>query len=265
MRKLRTALLALGAAAAVVGGGLVGAPAAQAAATWQAHDKVCQTATDANAQILGSACAEVQKRVTDAGSINGYRARVTVAPTAGHWMKPTTYNWSWGNSGQVCSGGCAEQTSAWTSAWTPVSTTAGTYRVLGEISGGYSLYVVASWSDWSWIAEKCATYAAGKVCVYRHERGYRETHEERGKLTVTPAAGKWIEPQWVRVGNVSDGTDTHRTLDLCDPSCTRRTAGWSATVSRTMGGIGSSYELYASAKVALPSGEVRTIRASLFD
>ncbi|KUO22031.1 hypothetical protein AQJ91_05415 [Streptomyces dysideae] len=64
---------------------------AQAAATWQAHDKNCKTFTDANAQSLGSACAEVQKRVTDADSVNGYRGRVTVNPTAGNWMKPTTY------------------------------------------------------------------------------------------------------------------------------------------------------------------------------
>ena len=245
-------------------GGLVGAPAAQAAATWQAHDKVCQTVT-VNAQGLGTACAEVQKRVIDAGAINGYRARVTVTPTAGNWMKPTTYNWSWGNTGQVCSGGCAEQTAAWTSAWSPVSTTAGTYRVLGEVSGASSIYVVASWSDWTRVAEKCATYAFGKVCVYRHERGYRETMQERGKLTVTPAAGKWIEPRWVRVGTVMDGTDTHNNLDLCDPSCTRRTATWSATVGRTMPGLRSPLELYASAKVALPSGEVKTLRASVFD
>lgn len=251
--------------AAIIGGGLAGAPAAQAAATWQAHDKVCQTVTDLNAQTLGTACAEVQKRVTDAGTINGYRARVTVNPTAGHWMKPTTYNWSWGNLTQVCTGGCAEQTSAWASAWSPVGTTAGTYRVLGEISGGASFYVTASWSDWARIAEKCATYAAGKVCVYRHERGYRDTMQERGKLTVTPAAGKWIEPRWVRVGNVSDGADTHKTRELCDPSCIRRTAYWSTTVSRTMPGIGSDYELYASAQVALSTGEVKTIRASLFD
>jgi hypothetical protein len=251
--------------AAVVGGGLVGAPAAQAAATWQAHDKVCQTVTDGNPQSLGSACAQVQKRVTDAGSITGYRARVILTPTAGHWMKPTTYNWSSGGLNQVCPGGCAEQTSAWTSAWSPVITTAATYRVLGEVSGGASFYVVASWSDWARIAEKCATYAAGKVCVHRHERGYRETMQERGKLTVTPADGNWIEPRWVRVGNVSDGTDTQKTRDLCDPSCTRRTAYWSTTVSRTMGGIGSDYELYASAQVALSSGEVKTIRASLFD
>ncbi|WP_410657463.1 hypothetical protein [Amycolatopsis sp. lyj-112] len=250
---------------AVVGGGLVGAPVAQAAATWQAHDKVCQTVTDVNGQSLGSVCAEVQKRVTDAGSVNGYRARVTVTPTAGHWMKPTTYNWSWGNLTPVCAGGCTEQTSVWSSAWSPASTTAGTYRVLGEISGGASFYVVASWSDWARIAGKCATYTAGKFCVYRHERGYRGTMQERGKLTVTPAAGKWIEPRSVRVGNVSDGTDTHKTRDLCDPSCTRRTAYWSTTVSRTMPGIGSDYELYASAQVAFSSGEVKTIRASLFD
>ncbi|GCB48964.1 hypothetical protein [Streptomyces sp. NL15-2K] len=265
MRKLRTALIGLGATASVVGGGLVGAPAAQAADTWQAHDKVCKALTGADAQSLGSACAEVQKRVTDAGSVNGYRGRVTVSPAAGQWVKPTTYNWSSGGLSQVCSGGCAQQTSAWTSAWSPVTTTAGTYTVRGEISGGYTFDVAASWSSWAQVAEKCATYTAGKFCVYRHERGYRDTMQERAKLTVAPAAGKWIEPRWVRVGTVMNGTNTYKTRVLCDPSCTRRTAGWSATVARTMPGLASPLELYASAKVALPSGDVKTIRASLFD
>ncbi|MGW4754178.1 hypothetical protein [Streptomyces chartreusis] len=266
MRKFRTALIALGATAAVVGGGLVAAPAAQAAATWQAHDKNCKTFTDINAQTLGSVCAEVQKRVTDTGSVNGYRARVTATPAAGHWMKPTTYVWSSdGAVSQVCSGGCAQRTSAWTSAWSPVKTTAGTYVVRGESSGGSLSEVGASWSDWAPVAAKCSTYAAGKFCVHRHERGYRATMQERGKLSVAPAAGKWIEPRWVRVGDVMNGTDTHLTRDLCDPSCTRRTTGWSATVSRTLPGLSSPLELYASAQVALPSGETRTIRASLFD
>ncbi|UUU33138.1 hypothetical protein JIX56_26525 [Streptomyces sp. CA-210063] len=264
MRKLRTTLSALAATAAAVGGGLVGAPAAQAAATWQAHDKICKTFTDANAQRLGSACAEVQKRVTDAGSVNGYRGRVTVNPTAGNWMKPTTYVFS-SELGQVCSGGCARQTSAWTSAWSPVETWAGTYEVRGELPGGYTFDVAASWSSWAQVAKKCATYAAGKFCVYRHERGYRDTMQERAKLTVTPAAGKWIEPRWVRVGTVMNGTNTFKTRELCEPSCTRRTATWSATVARTIPGLASPLQLYASAQVALPSGGVKTIKASLSD
>ncbi|MFD3619431.1 hypothetical protein ACFWWT_30150 [Streptomyces sp. NPDC058676] len=266
MRKFSASLIALGATAAVVGGGLVGAPAAQAAASWQAHDKNCKNVIGANAQSAGSVCAEVQKRVTDTGAVNGYRARVAVTPTTGHWLRPTTYVWSSdGAVSQVCSGGCAQQTSAWTSAWSAVKTTAGTYYVRGEISGGYVFDVAASWSSWAKVAEKCATYAAGKVCVHRHERGYRDTFQERAKLTVTPAAGKWIEPRWVRVGTVMDGTDTHKTRALCDPSCTRRTTGWSTTVSRTMPGLAGSFELYASARVALPSGDVKTIKASLTD
>ncbi|MFD3917610.1 hypothetical protein [Streptomyces sp. NPDC058595] len=266
MRKIRTALAALGAAAAVVGGGLVGAPAAQAAPTWSTHDKNCETLTGLDAESLGSVCAEVQKRVTDAGSVNGYRARVTVTPAAGQWMKPTTYSWSSdGALSQVCSGGCAQQSSAWTSAWSPVKTTAGTYVVRGELPGDSLFDVGASWSDWARVAEKCSTYAAGKFCVYRHERGYRTTMQERGKLTVAPAAGKWIEPRWVRVGTVMNGTDTYKTADLCDPSCTRRTTSWSATVSRTMPGLASPLELYASAQVKLPSGETRTFKASLSD
>ncbi|AQU67899.1 hypothetical protein [Streptomyces niveus] len=264
MRKFRTVLVALGAAAAVVGGGLAGAPAAQAADTWQAHDKNCKTLTGLDGQSLGSVCAEVQKRVTDAGSVNGYRARVTVTPAVGQWMKPTTYSWSSdGALSQVCPGGCAQQSSAWTSAWSPVKTTAGTYVVRGELPGDSLFDVGASWSDWAQVAKKCSTDAAGKLCVYRHERGYRTTMQERGKLTVAPAAGKWIEPRWVRVGTVMNGTDTYETSDLCAPSCTRRTTSWSATVSRTMPGLASPFQLYASAQVKFPSGEVRTVKASI--
>ncbi|MFD3482013.1 hypothetical protein [Streptomyces sp. NPDC058665] len=258
MRKLRRALVAVGATAAVAGGALAGAPAAQAASTWQAHDKNCKTVTG------GSVCAEVQKRVTDAGAVNGYRARMTVTPTAGNWMKPTTYTWSSdGALSQVCAGGCSQQTSAWTSKWSPVKTTAGTYVARGETTGGYLFDAAASWSGWARVAEKCATDVAGKFCVYRHERGYRDTMQERGKLTVTPAAGKWIEPRWVRVGTVMNGTNTFKTSDLCDPSCTRRTGSWSATVTRTMPGLAGPLELYASARVALPSGTVKTIKASV--
>ncbi len=265
MRKLRTALFAFGATVAIVGGAFAGVPAAQAAATWQAFDKNCRDVTSGSGNA-GSVCAEVQKRVTDTGSINGYRARLTVAPAAGHSLKPTTHTWgSDGATYQICSGGCAPQTSDWTSAWTPVKTTASSYVARGEISGGYIFDVAASWSAWNQIAKKCATYAAGKLCVYRHERAYRDTYQERAKLTVTPSAGNWVEPRWVRVGIVSDGVDSHKTRDLCDPSCTRRTASWSATVSRTIGNIGSTYELYASAQVALPSGDVKVIKASLSD
>lgn len=253
-------MVAFGAAVAVVGGALAAAPAAQAASTWKTHDKSCRTGT------AGSACAEVQKRVTDAGAVNGYRARVTITPAEGQWMKATTHTWSSdGATHPVCAGGCPQQTSAWTSAWTPVKTTAGTYVARGETAGGFTFDAAASWSDWTRVAEKCTTHSAGKYCVYRHERGYRDVMEERGKLTVTPAAGKWIEPRQVRVGTVSDGTHTYETSDLCDPSCTRRTTSWSATVTRNIPGIGLDYDLYASAKVALPSGEVKTIKASLTD
>lgn len=133
------------------------------------------------------------------------------------------------------------------------------------ISGDYTFSASASWSAWTRIVGKCVDDAAGKLCVYRHERAYRDVYQERAKLTVTPSAGNWVEPRWVRVGIVSDGTDDHKTRDLCDPSCTRHTAPWSATVSQTAGNIGSNYQRYASAQVALPSGEVRVIKASLSD
>lgn len=265
MWKLRTAVLAFGVTAAVVGGGSADAPAAQAAATWKAFDKNCVTVIAGGGAIAGSVCAQVQKRVTDTGSINGYRARIIVTPAAGHSLRPTTHTWSSdGATNQICTGGCAPQTSEWTSAWTPVKTSSGTYTARGEVSGSSSIFSVsASWSDWTQIAKKCVSEAAGKLCVYRHERAYRDTYEERAKLTVAPSAGNWLEPRWVRVGIVSDGVDSHKTRDLCDPSCSRRTVTWSATVSRTIGNIGSTYQLYASAQVALPSGDVELIKASL--
>ncbi|MEV6715265.1 hypothetical protein AB0M48_24885 [Lentzea sp. NPDC051208] len=225
MWKSRTAVLALGVTAAVVGG----VPAAQAAATWQAFDKNCATVIGLGGAIAGSVCAQGQKRVTDTGSISGHRARVIVTPAEGHSLQPTTYTWSSDGTNQICPGGCAPQTSEWTSVWIPVQAT------------------------------------AGKLCVHRHERAYRDHYQERAKLTVTPSAGNGVEPRWVRVGIVSDGTDDHKTRDLCDPSCTRRTAPWSATVIQAAGNLGSDYQRYASAQVALPSGEVRVIKASLSD
>ena len=50
------------------------------------------------------------------------------------------------------------------------------------------------------MATRSVSEAAGKLCVYRHERAYRDTYEERAKLTVAPSAGNWLEPRWVRVG-----------------------------------------------------------------
>ncbi|SDG48545.1 hypothetical protein SAMN05216553_108288 [Lentzea fradiae] len=264
MGNIRKAALALGATATFVAGAFIAAPAAQAATTWQAHDKTCRTLTISEGVTAGTACAEVQKRVTDAGDITGYRARITVAPAGGHWIKPTTQTWSTdGTTTQICSGGCAQQTSAWNSSWTPVKTAAGSYIARGEFEGNYVFDVSASWSAWNEVARKCSTWTAGKVCVYRHERAYRDTYQERGKLTVVPASGRWIEPSWVRVGMVSNGQDTYKTADLCDPSCTRRTGTWSATVSRTMGGLGSDLELYASARVVLSTGEAKLVKASI--
>ena len=80
------------------------------------------------------------------------------------------------------------------------------------------------------VAGRCLTYVAGKVCVNRLERGYRTEMQERGQLLVNPASGQWIEPRWVRVGRVIDGKTTSKTVDLCDPSCTRRTEYKSSSV-----------------------------------
>ncbi|QFU88187.1 hypothetical protein [Amycolatopsis sp. YIM 10] len=256
-------MLTLGATAAVVAGGFAAVPAAQAATTWQAHDKNCRTVTLIDGSSAGSVCAEVQKRVTDTGSVTGYRGRLTVAPTAGNSLKPTTFSWSSdGILNQFCAGGCAPQTSAWSSPWSPVKTFAGSYMARGELANDDRFDVAASWSGWSPIADKCVTYTAGKVCVYRHERSYREIHQERAKLTVAPSARNWMEPRWIRVGIIADGTNTHKTRDLCDPSCTKHATNWSTTVIRQSSGLGTDNEVYASAQVALPSGEVKTIKAS---
>ncbi|MFE6984121.1 hypothetical protein [Streptomyces griseus] len=263
MRRLTAGLMTLVSTAAVVGTTLVAPSAAVAANTWQAHDKNCKTINDINAQPVGSVCAEVQKRVTASGAVNGYRGRVTVNPTEGNWLKPDTYLWSTsGGLGEVCAGGCPQHTTAWSSSWTPVKTVPGTYTVRGESNGG-NFDVSASWSNWFQLAEKCATYAgAGEVCVRRHERSHRGVMQERGQIAVHPATGKWIEPRTVRVGTVNDGTTTATSRDLCDPSCTRRDANWSATVSRNLVGPSSTFEGFAAASFALPSGTVKTLKAS---
>lgn len=250
MRKIIAALVTLAAAGVT----LVATPSnAEAATTWKAHDKNCQTV------IAGSACAEVQKRVTDSGSVTGYRGRLTVTPTSGQSITPTTYSWSmYGVLKDLCSGGCTAKTTAWTSAWSPVETTAGAYVARATMTGNY-LMIGASWSKWNKVAGRCVTYSAGEVCVNRHERSYRINGHERGQIQVKPASGQWIEPRWVRVGWVNDGTGNSQTKDLCEPSCTRRSTNWSGTTMRV--GSGAD-ELFASASWALPSGEVKTMRVS---
>lgn len=183
MRRLTATLLTLASTAAAVGATLVAPSAAVAADTWRTHDKNCRTVIDIDAQPVGSVCAEVQKRVTATGAVNGYRARTTVNPTEGNWLKPSTYVWSTsGGVVEVCGGGCPQQTTAWSSPWSSVKTVPGSYTVRGESSGG-GFDVAASWSNWFQLAEKCATYAgAGEVCVRRHERSHRGVYQERGQI-----------------------------------------------------------------------------------
>ncbi|MFD0430844.1 hypothetical protein ACFQ60_36725 [Streptomyces zhihengii] len=77
-------MTALAAAAALAGTGiLAGASSASAATTWQAMDSVCKTYTALDGVTSkGKICAEVQKRVTDTGSVTGYRGRVVLTPQA---------------------------------------------------------------------------------------------------------------------------------------------------------------------------------------
>ena len=255
MRKIIAALVTLAAAGVT----LVATPSdAEAATTWKAHDKNCKTVIAAGEVLAGSVCAEVQKRVTDSGSVTGYRARLSVTPASGQSITPTHYTWSSTNT-DFCSGGCTPKTTAWTSPWSAVETYAGTYVARGTLGGDYVFDVGASWSGWTKVAGRCVAYSAGEVCVNRHERGYRTVIQERGQIQVKPDSGQWIEPRWVRVGNVYNGTSTYKTTDLCDPSCTRRTTSWSGTVTGVVGGFD---ELFASASWALPSGAVKSMRVA---
>ncbi|TCC10971.1 hypothetical protein [Kribbella soli] len=252
MRKVIAALAAL----AIAGATLVAVSAgAEAATTWQAHDKNCKTLKTSEGVEIGSVCAEVQKRVTDTGSITGYRGRASVAPVAGQSITPDHYVWN-SQITEYCSGGvCAPKTTAWTSSWSPVLTSESPYVTWGDYGD-----VGASWSQWFKQAGRCVTYVAGEVCVNRYERAYRTYHEERGQLIVKPASGQWIEPRWVRVGHVINGESTSQTTNLCDPSCTRTSTNLSRSVVRS---FDSGYdEGFASASWALPSGAVKSMRVA---
>ncbi|UZI32599.1 hypothetical protein [Streptomyces sp. VB1] len=266
-RRVRRALATFAATAALVGAGtVVGASSASAATTWQAMDKVCTSYTDLDGVTsMGQICAEVQKRVTDTGSVTGWRGRVILSPVGGYGMKPTTYHWYTGSPlAQVCTGGCGMKTTAWTSGWSSVQTLgSGPYKVQGEFSNGSSWDLHASWGAWQTAAEKCATYAVGKVCVRYQVRHYRETPQERSLLNYTPAGGGHIIPQSIKVGSVIDGVSTSKTLGLCDPSCTKRTKSYSATVARTTPNPAGTNEYYASGTFKRPNGATSTLKAAI--
>jgi hypothetical protein len=256
VRKVIAGLAALAAAGAT----LVAAPSgAEAATTWKAHDKNCETVIGTGGAEAGSVCAEVQKRVTDSGAVTGYRGRLSVLPASGQSITPTNYTWMSLNR-DYCSGGCTAKTTAWTSAWSTVSTFEETYIARGTLTGDYVFHVGASWSQWFKMASRCVTYVAGEVCVNYYERDYRTIHEERGQLIVKPAPGQWIEPRWVRVGHVFDGKTSSETKDLCDPSCTRRGTNWSSSV--VLSPVSGFDEGFASASWALPSGAVKSMRVA---
>lgn len=252
MRKVLAALAAL----AVAGATLVAVAAgAEAATTWQAHDKNCKTLKTSEGAELGSVCAEVQKRVTDTGSITGYRGRTSVAPVAGQSITPDHYNWNSQNVEFCSTGECEPKTAAWTSSWSPTLTSESTYVTWGDYGD-----VGASWSSWTKLATRCLTYVAGKVCVNRYERGYRTYYQERGQLIINPAAGQTIEPRWVRVGHVINGTSTSQTTTFCTPTCPRPTTSWSRSVSRD---FDTGYdEGFASASWTLPSGATKSLRVA---
>ncbi|MFD9841187.1 hypothetical protein [[Kitasatospora] papulosa] len=238
---------------------------ASAATTWQAMDKVCKTYTALDGVTSqGQICAEVQKRVTDTGSVTGYRGRVVLAPVNGYEMKPTTYHWNTGEGlSEVCAGGCAPQAGAWTSAWSPVHTAgSGPYKVQGEFGDGSLWDLHASWGAWQTAAQKCATYTAGTVCVRYEVRSYRATPQERSRLTYTPANGGYIIPVAVGVGSEIDGSTTGVNKVLCQP-CTKRTTSYSATVSRDTPNPGGTNEYYATARFERPNGTTSTLKAAI--
>ncbi|MEU2462550.1 hypothetical protein DLE01_24730 [Streptomyces sp. FT05W] len=238
---------------------------ASAATTWQAMDKVCKTYTALDGVTSqGQICAEVQKRVTDTGSVTGYRGRVVLAPANGYEMKPTTYHWNTGEGlSAVCAGGCAPQSGAWTSAWSPVHTAgSGPYKVQGEFGDGSLWDLHASWSAWQTADETCLTYTAGKVCVRYEVRGYRDTLQERSRLSYTPVKGGYIIPISIGVGSKIDGNTTGITRTLCQP-CTKRTTSYSATVSRDTPNPGGTNEYYATARFEHPNGKTSTLKAAI--
>ncbi|MEU5372536.1 hypothetical protein ABZ362_26815 [Streptomyces sp. NPDC005951] len=237
-----------------------------AAPTWQAMDTVCKTYTALDGLTSqGQICAEVQKRVTDAGSVTGYRGRVVLSPLNGYEMKPTTYHWNTGEGlSEVCAGGCAPQAGAWTSAWSPVHTAgSGPYKVQGEFGDGSVWDLHASWSTWQTAAEKCTTYPVGKVCARYEVRRYRETPQERGRITYTSANGGYIIPIAVGVGSTIDNSTTGRTSLLCQP-CTKRTKSYSATTQiRETPNPGGTNEYYATARFELPDGTTPVLKAAI--
>ncbi|MFC5902361.1 hypothetical protein [Streptomyces zhihengii] len=265
-RRVAKPLTALAAAAALAGTGiLAGASSASAATTWQAMDSVCKTYTALDGVTSkGKICAEVQKRVTDTGSVTGYRGRVVLTPAGGSGMKPTTYHWNTGAGlSQVCTGGCATQTAAWTSAWSPVHTAgSGPYKVQGEFEDGSLWDLAASWSAWQTAAEKCRTYTAGVACVRYEVRSYRGTLQERSRFTYVPSKGGYIVPRTVGVGSVIDGSTTGVTSVLCPP-CTKQTASYSKTVSRDTPNPGSVNEYHATAVFDQPNGTTTTLKAAI--
>ncbi|MFJ9918226.1 hypothetical protein ACIRSF_02915 [Streptomyces rubiginosohelvolus] len=236
-----------------------------AAPVWQAMDTVCKTYTALDGVTSqGQICAEVQKRVTDTGSVTGYRGRVVLSPLNGYEMKPTTYHWNTGAGlSEVCAGGCAPQAGAWTSAWSPVHTAgSGPYKVQGEFGDGSLWDLHASWGAWQTAAEKCSTYTAGKVCVRYEVRSYRDTRQERSRLTYAPVKGGYIIPMSIGVGSEIDGSATDTTRNLCQP-CTQRTASYSATVSRDTPNPGGTNEYYATARFEHPNGKTSTLKAAI--
>ncbi|MEU0134646.1 hypothetical protein ABZ172_11495 [Streptomyces sp. NPDC006296] len=250
---------------ATAGTAVAGAPPAPAATTWQAMDTVCTSYTALDGVTsMGKICAEVQKRVTDTGSVTGRRGRVVLSPANGYEMKPTTYHWYAGTGlPEVCAGGCAPQSSAWTSPWSAVQTAdSGPYKVQGEFGDGSLWDLHAAWGAWQTAAEKCSTYQAGTACVRYEVRRYRDTPQERSRLTYTPANGGYIIPKTIGVGSEIDGKTTGKTNDLCQP-CTKRTKSYSVTATRETPNPAGTNEYYATAKFERPNGATSTLKASI--
>jgi len=264
MRNILRRARVRGVVATVLAGGLVlgvgpaanAVTTAEAAAVWKAHDKNCED-VPGPAGLLGTVCVQVQKRVTDAGAVTGYRGRVSLAPEPGQALTPDHYVWN-SEIIKYCASACTPKTSAWTSSWSPVLTSLSTY-VAWSPKEGSNWDVGAGWSEWFKQAGRCVQYSAGEVCVNRYQRGYHKHHQERGQLVVKPVAGQWIEPRWVRVGRPVNGENLATTKDLCAPVCTKRSTNYSSSVVTRISGHG---EDFASASWMLPSGAVKSMRVA---
>lgn len=105
-------------------------------------------------------------------------------------------------------------------------------------------------ATWTQVDRVCKTWAAGTICATVQKDG---TGNFRGRTTVSPASGKWLQPSWHGLSGINFGGFEY----FCDPNefCSRKTSFW-----------GSSYQTWSgaltyTAGVKLPSGAIARVSA----